>query len=245
MSSNPKLSFILPTFNEEKILETTLLSLRQLKAFSYEIIITDGNSKDRTLAIAHRLADKVVVWDKPTRQTIAMARNLGAAQAVGEYFVFMDADITIPNMDTFFTQALQRFETEKKLSAVTVWRTILPQNRKLFDRINFFILSAGCYVLNNILQMPNSWGEFQMMRAADFRTVGGFDEKLIAMEDADMFVRLGKLGKTRLISSLTFYETGRRVHKMGWPRAWTLWLGTGLKHHLLGKARQAEWEVIR
>ncbi len=244
-SPNPTLSFILPTFNEEKVLEATLRSLRQLKALTCEIIITDGNSKDKTLEVAHRMADKVVVWDKPYRQTIALARNLGAHQAAGEYFVFLDADVTIPNMDEFFSTAVQRFVDDPALSALTAWRGIVPENETVADRVNFSILTFGVYVMNNFLHMPNCWGEFQMMPAAKFRAVGGFNEHMIAAEDMDMFIRLGKLGKTRLEPSLKFFESGRRVHKMGWPRAWVLWLGTGMKQRWFGKSREVPWEVIR
>jgi len=244
-SPNPLLSFIIPTFNEEKVLEATLRSLRQLKAFSYEIIVTDGNSKDKTLEIARRLADKVVVWDKPVRQTIALARNLGAVQAAGEYFVFLDADVSIPNMDEFFSKAVQKFIDDPRLSALTAWRGIAPEYETVADRVNFSVLTFGVYVMNNFLRMPNCWGEFQMMPAEKFRKVGGFDERMIAAEDMDMFIRLGKLGKTRLEPSLKFFESGRRVHKMGWPRAWWLWLGTGAKARWFGKPRTVPWEVIR
>src|SRR3989338_11061401 len=153
-SPNPLLSFILPTFNEEKVLEATLLSLPQLKTLTYEIIVTDGNSKDKTLEIARRMADKVVVWDKPVRQTIALARNLGAAQAAGEYFVFLDADVSIPNMDEFFSKAVNRFKDDSKLSALTAWRGIVPEHETVADRINFSILTFGVYVMNNFLGMP-------------------------------------------------------------------------------------------
>lgn len=84
-----------------------------------------------------------------------------------------------------------------------------------------------------------------MIPAAKFRAVGGFDERMIAAEDMDMFIRLGKIGRTRMEPSLKFFESGRRVHKMGWPRAWALWLGTGARARWFGTAREVPWEVIR
>jgi glycosyltransferase involved in cell wall biosynthesis len=242
---SPVLSFIIPTLNEEKILERTLTSIRTLKAFPFEIVISDGNSKDQTLPIARRLADKVVVWDKPTRQTIAMARNMGAHEAAGQYYVYLDADVIIPNMDEFFTAAVERFAKDPKLAALTAWRSVLPEFRTVADSVNFAVLSFGIYAMNNFLRLPNSYGEFQMLRADKFREVGGYDERLIAAEDMDMFIRMAKVGKTRLDPSLTFFETGRRVHKMGWPRAWMLWLGTGVSTRWLGRNRDHAWEVIR
>jgi glycosyltransferase involved in cell wall biosynthesis len=68
------ISFVIPTLNEEKTLERTL---RNVTSFSgeHEVIVSDGNSADATIAIGHRYADRVVVHDSPARQTIGQART--------------------------------------------------------------------------------------------------------------------------------------------------------------------------
>src|SRR4051812_47233932 len=97
-----KLSIIIPTLNEEKILEKTLLHLRELHDIPYEIIVSDGKSKDKTIEIANKYADKVVVYEGEKRQTIGMGRNLGASVAQGDFFVFLDADMYVPDINDFF-----------------------------------------------------------------------------------------------------------------------------------------------
>lgn len=198
-----------------------------------------------TLPIAHRFADKVAEHRETRRQTIAEGRNRGAQLAAGDYFVFMDADVFIPNMDAFFTRALRQFAKNPQLVALTAWRRVLPDHETLADKLNLGVLSIGIWIMNNLLRMPNSYGEFQMIPAPAFRKVGGYDERLIAAEDMDMFIRLGKLGKTRLCPQLTFYDTGRRVHKLGWIRAWNLWLGTGIRARYFSEMRMSPWEEIR
>ena len=56
----PFVSLIIPTLNEEKYLEQTILSLlsNDYPSNKFEILLIDGLSKDNTLVIAQRLAKK-------------------------------------------------------------------------------------------------------------------------------------------------------------------------------------------
>ena len=48
------LSIIIPTLNEEKNLESLLKEIREQAWTNYEIIVSDGNSNDRTIEIAQK-----------------------------------------------------------------------------------------------------------------------------------------------------------------------------------------------
>src|SRR5690349_13481262 len=97
----PQFSFVIPTLKEESVLEKLLNNLKEITDFSYEIIVSDGGSQDKTQEIANRLADKLVVYKGAKRQTIAQARNMGAREASGEFLIFLDADVFIPNPNLF------------------------------------------------------------------------------------------------------------------------------------------------
>ena len=77
------ISIVIPTLNEEKIIETTLRSLRAYSGY-LEIIVSDGRSTDRTVEIARSIADTVVVHSGPERQNISKGRNRGAEVATGD-----------------------------------------------------------------------------------------------------------------------------------------------------------------
>ena len=65
-------------------------------AVDAELIVSDGGSTDRTLAIAEQHADIVVRHDdSQRRQTIAEGRNQGAKAASGSVLVFINGD-TVP-----------------------------------------------------------------------------------------------------------------------------------------------------
>src|SRR5947199_10327932 len=90
-----RVSIVVPAFNEEKLLAQSLGAMRTASAaftkrgWEVELIVCDNNSTDRTAAIAREAGASVVF--EPLNQ-ISRARNAGAAQARGDWIVFVDAD---------------------------------------------------------------------------------------------------------------------------------------------------------
>src|SRR4051812_40587957 len=103
------LSVIIPTYKEEKWIADTL---KQFKALDipHEIIVSDGRSLDRTVAIALRHTDKVVVYSGAGKHNAAIGRNDGAKVASGEFLVFVDSSTVIPDINSFFKKALTHFD---------------------------------------------------------------------------------------------------------------------------------------
>ncbi|HTX44316.1 MAG TPA: glycosyltransferase, partial [Methanocella sp.] len=89
------ISVIIPTYNEEKYIETCLRSLEgQDFSGNYEVIVSDGSSTDRTADIAGRFADRVIVERK---DTIAYGRQVGSQAARYHVLAYTDADTFIPS----------------------------------------------------------------------------------------------------------------------------------------------------
>ena len=240
------ISIIIPTLNEGKELETTLRQFADgLKSIPYEIIISDGKSKDLTVEIAKKFTQKIAIYSGSTRQTIAMAKNDGARLASGDYFAFMDADITIPDVDNFFKRAVSDFENDKRLVGLGSKIRVLPELETFADRFFRTLHNTHNRFMNNILHLGTGPGEFQMVRAEAFKKIGGFNEKIIASEDHDFFSRLAKIGRTHFDRNLTVYEKGRRAHKVGWLKLMTIWTMNGISVSLFGHSVSKEWKEIR
>ncbi len=240
------LSFVIPTFKEGKALERTLTSIRTLTAYPFELIVSDGGSQDETLPTARQLASKVVEWHEPRRQTIGLARNLGAKEATGEYLVFMDADVVIPQMDTFFKKAFSNFEHDKNLALLLVQFRIYPEDERWADWFFFGISNVAMALQNNILHRGAAQGDFMLVRRDAFVKVGGFDESLVATEDMDLAIRLVKAGyRTRLDLALKIGMSARRLRAMGWPRLLWLWNSNYVAYLWRGKVKSEEWIAIR
>jgi glycosyltransferase involved in cell wall biosynthesis len=177
-----KISIIIPAFNEEKLIASTVTSIRDSvtafsgRGWSAELIVCDNNSTDRTAALA-REAGAVVVFE-PVNQ-IARARNTGAAAATGDWLVFIDAD-SRPSPGLF-----------KEMShAIASGK---------------YIFGGSTLVMEGVTGLPkfvaNSWnrisrmavyaaGSFLFCETAAFRKIGGFDTNLYASEEINLSRRL-------------------------------------------------------
>ena len=84
-----------------------------------------------------------------------------------------------------------------------------------------------------------------MFRTSAFKKIGGYNENLVAGEDHEIFRRISKIGQTHFEKSLLVYHTGRRAHKIGWPKLLLTWLKNSIWVPIFGKASSKEWEEIR
>jgi glycosyltransferase involved in cell wall biosynthesis len=94
-SDQPRFSIVVPAYNEAAYLGAALQALQQQDfQGSYEIIVVDNNSTDRTCEIAARHGVTVVC--EPARG-VCQARQRGTIESRGEIVVSTDADTTQPS----------------------------------------------------------------------------------------------------------------------------------------------------
>ena len=238
------ISIIVPTRNEEKIIERTLSSLKNKLTIPHELIVSDGNSTDATVSIAQKYADKIIVQDKARPKTIGTGRNQGSESANGEYIVFLDADCSIPNPDDFFTKALDYFEKHPKTVGLCARIKVLKEHSTVLDKIVFACVNITYTFFNNVIGVGACSGEFMMIRKTAFQKVGGFKEHLVVAEDLNLFYTVSRVGRTHLLRSLVVFHTGRRAHRVGWPLLLWEWFTNTLSLIFRHKSPK-EWEVIR
>jgi len=89
-----QLSIIIPTFNSEKYLQQTMVSVLTLKNFmDFEVIVVDDGSTDDTRKILSKyskLSNFNVFYNH--HKGVSSSRNFGMAQATGSYIAFVDSD---------------------------------------------------------------------------------------------------------------------------------------------------------
>jgi len=94
---NLKVSIVIPAINEERGIGKTIDAVNKdyfkSKHWDLEIIIVDGNSKDKTRDIA---ANKGAIVLLETRKGYGRAYKVGFAHATGDVIVTGDADATYP-----------------------------------------------------------------------------------------------------------------------------------------------------
>jgi glycosyltransferase involved in cell wall biosynthesis len=84
----PLVSITIPTYNEEKTLPQTLMSVKKQTYPNIEVIVIDSNSTDNTKNIAKRFGAKVINYEGK----LLGARYIGVKKARGKYVLFLDAD---------------------------------------------------------------------------------------------------------------------------------------------------------
>src|SRR5690606_21958613 len=85
-----RVSVIIPAHNAASTLGACLEALARLSAPPYEILVVCDGCTDSTAQIARAAAVRVIEY--PGRRGAAYARNIGAAAAQGDVFLFIDAD---------------------------------------------------------------------------------------------------------------------------------------------------------
>lgn len=112
-----KISIITITYNAEKFLEKTILSVLQQSNHDFEYIIIDGNSKDATVSIIKNYEEKIAKgffhgldstqfkWISEPDQGLYDAMNKGIHKATGDFVWFVNAGDKI-----YCTETLQQIQ---------------------------------------------------------------------------------------------------------------------------------------
>jgi glycosyltransferase involved in cell wall biosynthesis len=241
-----KYSIIIPTLNEEKLLPGLLNQLNNSclrDNYDIEIIVSDGGSTDSTTAIAQKGADIVNVHNGSGKQNIAGGRNKGAKSAMGEILIFINGDILLPDVNSFFNFVEVNFSKSKYI-AMTCYVKVFPNEEILSDRL-FHAVYNGYFSLLNNIGVGMGRGECQIIRKKTFEEVKGYNEELAAGEDFDLFRRIKKMGEILFTDNIIVYESPRRYRKLGyWVVSWA-WLKNGLSVFLKNRSISKEWEQIR
>jgi len=238
-----KFSLIIPAKNEKANLASNLPRWQAAKKkWQLEMIVADGASTDGSIELAKKYADQVVVKTKKERETIGEGRNRGAAVATGELFIFLDAGVVVPDITKFLTLISQVFG-DTKIIAGTGRVEIEPRLATAADKL---VHNVSNLIIRTFIAL--GWGggkgEFQIVRSAFFRKIGGYNEKLPVAEDNDLMRRLAKLGRLHFFNELVVYDDPRRYRKLGYPKVVSLWILNQLWVWLFKRSFSRSWDRI-
>ena len=99
MATPVSLSVVIPAFNEEKRLPGTLGSMLRFlreRGESFEIVVVDDGSKDRTAEVARQAGPEVRVLQNPGNRGKGYSVRHGMLNAQGQWRLMSDADLSTP-----------------------------------------------------------------------------------------------------------------------------------------------------
>src|SRR5438128_8876856 len=194
------ISFIVPAYNEELELLSTVAAIRAAAADAtqpYEIIVVNDASADATAEIAARAGARVI---SISRRQIAASRNAGARAARGNCLFFVDADTRIKQ--THIAEAIAALgEGYAGGSARVVPDGFGPVWRRIFVR-------AFCAVY---FRLNLGAGAFLFTTRRNFDAIGGFDEQYFIGEEVYFSLALRKLGRFKVLRE-PILTSGRKLH---------------------------------
>ncbi len=238
-------AIVIPMLNEAATLPRLLRNLSALHPPPVEIIAVDGGSVDGSVALAEAGGLRVIAFE--TRGRPAQI-NHGVREATAPFVMVLHADTLLPDdamsvVDAVlgdprvalagFTAIICGCETVRWGTTFHNW--IKTWYVPLLFRPQLFV--KGGRLL---------FGDHAMFfRRADFLAVGGCDEALTVMEDADLCQRLVRRGRTRLVNRLVM-TSDRRVAAWGGLKANWIYLYVGVRWGLgLRKRIERHYPDIR
>lgn len=90
--NSPKISIVIPSFNQGQFIEETLLSIINQSYTNWEIIVMDGGSSDQTVDILQKYDSNITKWVSEPDQGQAHAINKGLEYCTGELFNWINSD---------------------------------------------------------------------------------------------------------------------------------------------------------
>ena len=198
------ISVIMPVYHEEAIIE------KYLANFPYqdnlEVLVIDGGSQDRTVALAQKFPVKVELSPEKGR---ARQMNFGASQAQGNILLFLHLDCQLP--PNFIPEIEQILQDPQTIAGAFRFQVDAPHRsfRWLEKLVNW---------RSQFLGLPYGDQGLFIYREK-FQAIGGF-QNLPIMEDYEWVQRLKKHGKLSIAPS-AIITSGRRWQKLGlWKTTW-------------------------
>lgn len=182
---NDLVSVVVPVYNSEEDIFTTLQSVFDQTYSNLEIVVVDDGSTDDSLAILRRLGDRIVLVSQKNGGAAA-ARNRGAREASGKWIAFLDAD------DVW---APDKIEAQMNSMGDACWSytdCVFAGGVNDGRRDSEFSEKLSGMIFDKLI-LSNFIGTSSVLVCRDvYLASGGFDESLCSIEDWELWLRLAK-----------------------------------------------------
>jgi glycosyltransferase involved in cell wall biosynthesis len=210
-------SVVIPCYNQGRFVGEAVASAAAERGLVSEIVVVDDGSTDETPAAATR--DGSVTYLRQERMGLSEARNSGWRASSGDYVIFLDADDRLlPGAAAAGLEAFRRWPhaafvfghyelIDERGTVLPTWRELRVAHDRTFTTGDFeLVLPDGRRagrspqprrVSNHYTAMLRrnyiSMHAAVVYRRAVLEETGGFDPRLSALEDYELFLRVTRM----------------------------------------------------
>jgi glycosyltransferase involved in cell wall biosynthesis len=186
-------SAVIATYESREYAPKAVESALSQSVAPLDVVVVDDGSTDGTVdALApYRECIRYVRQDNRGQ---AAARNVGAAEAAGEWLAFLDADDA---WEPERISTLLEFAGEREAaSAYTTAARVMRADGSMSTTVLRCSSPDGVMTATDFLDQDKGSinGSSVMVRREIFESAGGFDETLRSAEDVDLWLRLTRTG---------------------------------------------------
>jgi glycosyltransferase involved in cell wall biosynthesis len=215
-----KVSIVIPVKNCSGMLEKCLESIRNMDfpVDAYEVVVVDGGSVDGSVEVAEKYGCRVVFEDGGV---ISYARDFGVKNAVGEFIAFTDSDCVV---DRGWIRELLACFTDDMVAAVG-GPNVTPEDDCDFGKavgdVFSFLSKAGPrygFEADEVMEIYHNPTCNVMYRRKVLEEVGGFNHKLVTVDDEELDYRIRRRGYRILYTPKAVVHHYRRRDWRGFAR---------------------------
>lgn len=222
MSAEPKISVVIPSYNQGRYLGENLESIFAQNYSNCEIVVIDGGSTDSTLGVLEANSSRLAYWVSEPDRGQAHAINKGLDKVTGDIVAWINSDdLYLPGA---FARVAELFDRSKETAVV-------HGNRVLVDERSTVVGWAAPKAFDPYKTSFNVCSETAFWRSDAFPGIRLREEYRFAM-DAELFSRMHLTGKRFLkteyflgafrchekAKSSTIWEVGRAEYAKLWAQ---------------------------
>jgi GT2 family glycosyltransferase len=202
-TETPEISIILVLYNKAELTLSCVYSILRSQVNSYEVVIVDNNSTDKTRLLLSRIKGAKIIQNTENLHFL-LACNQASRVASGRYLLFLNNDTQV--LADSINSSLRTIKFSEDIGAVG-GKIILP-NGTLQEAGNIIWQDGSCSTYGRrdepfapeymfMRDVDYCSGAFLLTNRELFMDMGGFDEdyKPAYYEETDYCVRLWKTGK--------------------------------------------------
>ena len=209
-------SVIIPLYNKEKSISSTIESVINQTYPDFELIIVNDGSTDNSLEAAQSFKDtRIKIVNKPNGG-VSSARNLGINLSQNQFIVFLDADdLWLPYCLEEFCALIREF---RKAQVFCTNYNMTGKNLKGSERryyIEDYFFTSAFFLAK--WSIPIMITGCVSVRRDLFNEVGNFNQHITHGEDLDMWDRLArysKIAKSEKVTTIYRTEAENRASQL-------------------------------